>query len=112
MEPKEIDKGGNMSHEKPPDFLAHKDGDSVAVAVKDLVPGSVEGRYLEGAGSVGLELQATVPLGHKLALTDLKAGDDVIEYGLRVGIASKDIKRGEYVHVHNVRSARWQKSVA
>ncbi len=59
-----------------------------------------------------VELLQAVPLGHKLSLTDLTAGDEVIEYGLRVGIASKDIKRGEYVHVHNVRSARWQHSVA
>jgi (2R)-sulfolactate sulfo-lyase subunit alpha len=101
-----------MTSQEAPDFLAHKDGDSVAVAVKDLAPGSVHGKYLEGPGSVSVELLEAVPLGHKLALTDLKAGDDVIEYGIRVGIASKDIQRGEYVHVHNVRSARWQKSVA
>jgi (2R)-sulfolactate sulfo-lyase subunit alpha len=100
-----------MSSHESPDMLVHKDGDSVAVAVQDLVPGTVHGRYLEGPESVTVELLEAVPLGHKLALTDLKAGEDVIEYGLRVGIASKDIKRGEYVHVHNVRSARWQQSV-
>jgi (2R)-sulfolactate sulfo-lyase subunit alpha len=101
-----------MGAKRPPDFLAHKDRDSVAVAVQDLAPGTVEGSYLEGPELVTVELLQAVPLGHKLALTHLAAGDDVIEYGLRVGIASKDIKRGEYVHVHNVRSARWQHSVA
>jgi (2R)-sulfolactate sulfo-lyase subunit alpha len=101
-----------MGSKRPPDFLAHKDGDSVAVAVRDLDPGTVEGGYLEGPESVTVELLQAVPLGHKLCLTDLTAGDEVIEYGLRVGIASKDIRRGEYVHVHNVRSARWQHSVA
>lgn len=101
-----------MGAKRPPDFLAHNDGDSVAVAVQDLVPGTVEGGYLQGPESVTVELLQAVPLGHKLALTDLAAGDEVIEYGLRVGIASRDIKQGEYVHVHNVRSARWQNSVA
>lgn len=95
-----------------PDFLAHHEGDSVGVAVRDLSPGTVEGGYLSGPVAIQIELRHDVPLGHKLALTDLSAGDDVIEYGVRVGIANKDITRGEYVHVHNVRSARWQTSVA
>ena len=95
-----------------PDFLAHKEGDSVAVAVRDLDRGSVAGAYLEGPDGVEVDLSSDVPLGHKLALQDVAAGEDVIEYGVRVGIAIWDIKRGDYVHVHNVRSARWQNSVA
>jgi (2R)-sulfolactate sulfo-lyase subunit alpha len=47
-----------------------------------------------------------------LALVDLAAGQDIVEYGQRVGIATADISKGEYVHVHNVRSARWNNSVA
>jgi (2R)-sulfolactate sulfo-lyase subunit alpha len=101
-----------MGDRTGPDFLAHKEGDSVAVAVRDLAEGSVDGAYLEGPDGVQVELLSEVPLGHKLALTDIGAGTDVIEYGIRVGIATRDIKRGEYVHVHNVRSARWQNSVA
>lgn len=101
-----------MGVKEPPDFLAHKDGDSVAVAVRDLDPGTVKGGYLEGPASVTVELRHAVPLGHKLALTDISSGADVIEYGIRIGTASRDIKRGEYVHVHNIRSARWQNSVA
>lgn len=96
----------------PPGFLAHHDGDVVAVAVRDLEPGPTRGGYLRGPSSVTVELLDGVPLGHKLALTDIAAGQDVIEYGQRVGIATKDIAKGSYVHVHNVRSARWQNSVA
>lgn len=95
-----------------PDFLAHHGGDAVAVAVRDLQPGSVEGGYLRGTESITLELLHEVPLGHKLALTNIKAGEDVIEYGLRVGVATEDISKGSYVHIHNLRSARWQNSVA
>jgi (2R)-sulfolactate sulfo-lyase subunit alpha len=53
-----------------------------------------------------------VPLGHKFALRDIDEGADVIEYGVRVAVASRPIRKGEHVHVHNVRSARWQQSVA
>jgi (2R)-sulfolactate sulfo-lyase subunit alpha len=97
---------------RPPDFLAHHDGDVVAVAVRDLSPGPAEGKYLRGPASVSVQVLDDVPLGHKLALTDIGEGQDIIEYGQRVGIATRDIPRGGYVHVHNVRSARWQNSVA
>jgi (2R)-sulfolactate sulfo-lyase subunit alpha len=96
----------------PPGFLAHQDGDLVAVAVRDLEPGSVEGGYLRGPASVTVQLLDSVPLGHKLALTDIAEGQDVIEYGHRIGVAVKDIPAGGYVHVHNLRSARWRNSVA
>jgi len=101
-----------VEQRRGPDFLAHREGDSVAVAVRDLTPGSVSGAYLEGPDGVEVELLSEVPLGHKLALEDIDSGADVIEYGIRVAIATKDIRRGDYVHVHNVRSARWQNSVA
>ncbi|MGH3970480.1 MAG: UxaA family hydrolase [Mycobacterium sp.] len=94
-----------------PGFLAHHDGDLVAVAVRDLDPGTVEGGYLRGPTSVTLRLRESVPLGHKLALADISRGQDIVEYGQRVGVATKDIHQGEYVHVHNMRSARWQNSV-
>ena len=59
-----------------------------------------------------VEVTAEIPLGHKVALRDVTEGDDVIEYGVRTAIASADITAGDYVHIHNVRSARWQNSVA
>ncbi|WP_238993210.1 UxaA family hydrolase [Nocardioides caldifontis] len=95
-----------------PSFLTHKAGDYVAVAVRDVSRGPAEVGYLDGADSVTVDVNAEIPLGHKVALRDITAGEDVIEYGVRTAIASADIKKGDYVHVHNVRSARWQNSVA
>ena len=94
-----------------PGFLAHREGDSVAVAVVDPPAGPADGGYLHSSGDLHVELTEAVPLGHKFALHDIDAGADVIEYGARVAIASKAIHKGEHVHVHNVRSARWQHSV-
>jgi (2R)-sulfolactate sulfo-lyase subunit alpha len=97
---------------RPPDFLAHHEGDMVAVAVRDLTPGTVHGAYLDTDADVSVDLSHEVPLGHKLALADISAGADVVEYATRIGTASQDIRTGDYVHTHNLRSARWQTSVA
>ena len=44
--------------------------------------------------------------GHKIALKNLKKDDAIIKYGEVIGIASKPIKTGEWVHTKNVNSAR------
>ena len=95
-----------------PSFLAHKAGDFVAVAVRDVGRGPAEVGYLDGTASETVEVAAEIPLGHKVALRDVAQGDDVIEYGVRTAIASAAITRGDYAHTHNLRSARWQNSVA
>ncbi|MFU8853668.1 UxaA family hydrolase [Micromonospora sp. SL1-18] len=84
----------------------------MAVAVKDVEPGQAHVGYLDDSAPAAIDVTASIPLGHKVALRAVAAGDDVIEYGLRIGIASADISKGDYVHTHNVRSARWQNSVA
>jgi (2R)-sulfolactate sulfo-lyase subunit alpha len=53
-----------------------------------------------------------VPLGHKFAFKNLKQGDAAIKYGIEVGEITQDVNAGEYVHIHNLRSKRWQASRA
>jgi (2R)-sulfolactate sulfo-lyase subunit alpha len=48
-----------------------------------------------------------IPLGHKIALKDFKTGEDVVKYGVVIGRVVKDIKAGDHVHVHNVKTKRW-----
>ena len=43
---------------------------------------------------------------------DHAEGEAIIKYGIKVGIASKPIKKGDYVHTHNMRSYRWEASRA
>ncbi|MCB1488626.1 MAG: UxaA family hydrolase [Bauldia sp.] len=45
-----------------------------------------------------------LPLGHKLARTDIGAGTKVIKYGAPIGSATTAIRTGEHAHVHNVKS--------
>ena len=42
--------------------------------------------------------------GHKYALRDIKKGEDIIKYGNPIGHATEDIKAGEHVHTHNVKT--------
>jgi (2R)-sulfolactate sulfo-lyase subunit alpha len=88
--------------------IAHRKHDAVAVAVSDLTPGeSIEVRMLDGSEPVTVAVADAVPLGHKVALRPLAAGQDVIEYGERIGRATQPIAVGAHVHVHNIKSVRW-----
>lgn len=65
--------------------------DNVAVALRELAPGECGARE-------------RIPAGHKLALCPIRAGESVIKYGFPIGRATCDIARGDWVHVHNVRT--------
>ena len=42
--------------------------------------------------------------GHKYALRDIKAGENIVKYGNPIGHATCDIKKGDHVHTHNVKT--------
>jgi galactarate dehydratase len=44
-----------------------------------------------------------IPMGHKVALTDLNEGDAVIRYGHTIGFADKPIQKGSWINERNVR---------
>ncbi len=90
--------------------MVHNEGDHVGVAVHDVDAGKAPAHYMDSRREVEVEVVEPIPLGHKIALTDLPADADLIEYGVRVGKTRMAIKRGHLVHVHNVRSARWAAS--
>jgi (2R)-sulfolactate sulfo-lyase subunit alpha len=89
-------------------FLAHAAGDAVAVAVRDCLPGPATLAFLDSSERREIEVSVPIPLGHKVALVALAEADEVIEYGERIGLARTAIAPGDHVHVHNIRSARWQ----
>ena len=100
--------------EPTPKFLIHNEGDHVAVAVQDVTPGQgtvVYAVYMDSDRAIAVHPTEAIPLGHKVALVDLGADAEVIEYGVRIGLTRQPIKAGQLVHVHNIRSARWQTSI-
>ena len=56
--------------------------------------------------NVGISLTGIndIPAGHKFALKDIKKGDFIIKYGEVIGRAKENIKKGDWVHTHNVKS--------
>ena len=42
--------------------------------------------------------------GHKVALCDIEKGADIIKYGYPIGYATEDIKKGDAVHSHNMKT--------
>jgi (2R)-sulfolactate sulfo-lyase subunit alpha len=93
----------------PTHFIVHDKADTVGVVVtEDVQPGKeLTGWVMETDETVKLKSLDAVPLGHKIALGNIKAGDAVIKYGNDVGRAVADIGEGRHVHVHNLRTKRW-----
>ena len=42
--------------------------------------------------------------GHKYATRDIPCGENVVKYGFPIGHAAKDIRAGEHVHTHNLKT--------
>ena len=82
------------------DFIRINHEDKVAVALHPLTKGSVL-----NVDGVEVTLAEDIPQAHKFALTDIKAGEPVIKYGLRIGYAKEDIQKGAWIHVHNLKTA-------
>ncbi|SNY90268.1 altronate dehydratase small subunit [Cohaesibacter sp. ES.047] len=51
-----------------------------------------------------IRLLEAIETGHKVALSDIQQGEAVIKFGVPIGLASKPIKSGEWVHLHNCES--------
>jgi (2R)-sulfolactate sulfo-lyase subunit alpha len=89
-------------------FLIHRSGDHLGVATQDIREGeAVVGVYMDDDSIVEVVAKGNIPLGHKMAIESLETGAAVIEYGQQVGITKTAIVAGDYVHVHNIKSARW-----
>ncbi len=89
-------------------ILMHEPDDDVGVAVTDLRAGTEIGAItLEGAPVGTVRLVDNVPLGHKVAMRDIAAEKDVVEYGRVIAVAVHAAPRGSHVHTHNIKTKRW-----
>ncbi len=81
--------------------------DNTATMLRDAAAGENVAAALAGGAEVKtVTLRENIAFGHKLALNDIKAGDEIFKYGEVIGCASAPIACGEHVHVHNVESLR------
>ena len=92
-----------------PHLLVHEHDDNVGVVV---VEGLTAGTKMlcvvtSDNSSFELESKSDVPIGHKIALVDLKDGDTAVKYGEDIGRFVRDVPKGGHVHVHNLKTKRW-----
>lgn len=92
-----------------PQFLVHSPKDNVGVVVVEGLKAGTDmlGVITENDTTIKLKAKHDIPIGHKVALKDLKAGDTVIKYGEDIGKMVADAKTGEHVHVQNLKTKRW-----
>ena len=62
---------------------------------------------MEDDSSTNIQSKDEIPLGHKIAMSDLNEGDTILKYGHDIGKVVKSIKKGQHVHVHNVKTKKW-----
>ena len=90
-------------------FIVHDKKDTVGVVVvEEVKPGmQLTGWIMETDETIKLKAQDAVPLGHKVALRNIKSGDTLLKYGHDIGKAVAEIGKGHHAHVHNVKTKRW-----
>jgi altronate hydrolase len=82
-----------------PPVIRINPADNVVVALETIDAGtrlSVDG--------ISVEALDRIPQGHKMAISPIAEGADVIKYGLPIGHVTCDITPGEWLHTHNVRT--------
>ena len=91
------------------DFLVHEAADGVGVVVVEGLKANQEitGWVMKEDETVIIKILSDIPIGHKVALQDYAAGDTVMKYNTDIGKVVAVIKKGEHVHVHNVKTKRW-----
>jgi len=85
-------------------FLKINDNDNVVVALNTIPQGETIKVSVDGAEKEITALEE-IPAGHKMAIKDIPEGGEVIKYGYRIGNAKEAIKTGNWIHVHNVKTA-------
>lgn len=73
--------------------------DNVAVALDDINQDEV----LQ-IGAISVKATGRIARGHKIALTDISSGDDIVKYGNVIAHATADIPVGSWVHTQNAKT--------
>lgn len=92
-----------------PHLLVHDAKDSCGVVVVENLKAGTDMLCVITHDNSDFRLTAKmdIPIGHKVALKDIKKGETIWKYGEDIGIAKTDIAKGEHLHVHNAKTKRW-----
>ena len=91
------------------DIIIHDEKDNVGVVVIDKITLNQDCAcwIMKNDKTISIHSLNEIPLGHKIAMIDLNEGDTILKYGHDIGKVVKSIKKGEHVHVHNVKTKKW-----
>ena len=91
------------------DIIIHDEKDNVGVVVIDKIISKQDCAcwIMENDKTIQIQSADEIQLGHKIAMVDLDEGDTILKYGHDIGKVIKSIKKGEHVHVHNVKTKKW-----
>ncbi len=81
-------------------FLVMNSEDNCATSLEDMP----KGEKLEVKEGKIIIFNQPIPFGHKFALTDINKGELLKKYGQIIGVVTEDIKMGDWVHIHNIKS--------
>ncbi len=92
-----------------PHLLVHDKADNVGVVVVENLTAGTEMLCVvtEDNSDFKLVTKADIPIGHKVALSDLAVGDTVMKYGEDIGKMVGTAEKGGHVHTHNCKTKRW-----
>ena len=92
-----------------PQLLVHEQKDTVGVVVVEGLKAGTDmlAVVTHDNSDFRITTKMDIPIGHKVALKDIRKGETIWKYGQDIGIAKADIAKGEHVHVHNVKTKRW-----
>lgn len=81
-----------------PNVVVINQKDNVAITLEDIV----NGQKVNIPGREEIVAIADIPYSHKIALQDIERDADIIKYGEIIGQAKNFIKKGEWIHTHNL----------
>jgi len=90
-------------------FIVHDEDDSVGVVTVEGLKANdaLTGWIMDQDVLIDIKINQDIPIGHKIAIKDLNNDDTVIKYGVDIGRTISQIKVGDHLHVHNVKTKRW-----
>jgi len=80
-------------------FIQVHNSDNVVVALQDLTKGTSI-----TVNDLDVVLTQDVGRGHKIAIEAFSKGQEIIKYGYSIGYITSDIKAGDWVHTHNLKT--------
>ena len=84
--------------ETPAALLLHPN-DNIWIACRDITKGETI-----IVNELVVLMQNDIPVGHKIAFKNLRAGVKITRYGASIGSLTKNIEKGEHIHTHNLKS--------